>query len=436
MTGSRRMKLAAIVHPGSYSWVADEAWPAGDVSFEMYRTVAQTLERGCFDIFFLGDTLSVGRGIDLEAASRTANTVGFEPFSLLSALAIVTSRIGLIGTISTSYNHPYHVARKLASLDFLSGGRAGWNLVTSTLASEAANFGLEHSLSATERYARAEEFLTATLALWNSWTDDAFIRDKASGRYFRPDGLRFTGHRGQHFTIAGPLNIPRSPQGNPVISQAGTSEAGLELAARGADVMYASAASLPVAQAFYTDVKRRLPRHGRAPEALSILPGLLAVAGRTRAEAEDKFDRVQRRLDFRSGRALLGGYFLPGIDLSRFGPDDILPDTPEIRASAASRGFDLAAAGPNPTLRRLADWASSCYCHLLLVGSPSDIADVMEEWFTGFGADGFNLWSHHLPGTYVDFVDLVVPELQRRGLVRRRYEGTTLRDHLGLPRPA
>lgn len=429
------MTLAAIVQPGPYTWVADDAWPASDVDFAFYRDTAATLERGLFDILFLGDTLAVGRGVDLDAASRSGNTVAMEPFALLSALAVVTRHIGLVGTISTTYNHPYHVARKVAALDVLSGGRAGWNLVTSTLANEARNFGLAAPLDAAARYARAEEFLDAVTALWNSWSDDAFVRNKAEARYIDPAGLRFHGFQGPTFDIAGPLNCARMPQGLPLLSQAGTSEAGLDLAARSADVMYGSAASIDPARAFYRKVKERLPAHGREPRHLSVLPGLLAVAGRTRSEAEDKFARVQRHVRFESARKLLGGYFLPGIDLDSYAPDDVLPDTPEIRAAAASRGFDLSAAGPNPSLGRLCDWASSCYGHLLVVGTPETIADTMEEWFLGGAADGFNVWSHGVPGTYTDFVDLVVPELQRRGLHKTDYGNATLRENLGLVRP-
>ncbi len=226
------------------------------------------------------------------------------------------------------------------------------------------------------------------------------------------------------------------PQGQPLLSQAGTSDAGLDLAARTADVMYGSAASLEPARAFYRKVKDRLPAYGREPHELRILPGLLAVPGRTKAEAEDKFARVQRHVSFDSVRALLGGYFLPGIDLSPYGPDDVLPDTPAIRAAAASRGFDLAAAGPRPTMRRLCDWASSCYGHLLVVGTPGTIADTMEAWFCGGAADGFNIWSHVVPGTYSDFVEFVVPELQRRGLHKTAYAKAGLREKIGLARPA
>lgn len=429
----RRMKLSIFMGAGSFTWTWPTARHIGAMDFSLQTLVAQTAERAKLDFVFVPDSLAVGRGTDFQTASETGQGIGFEPLTTLAALSMVTKQIGLLATVSTTYAHPFHTARMLAALDHLSHGRIGWNVVTSSLDAEAHNFGLDRQLSGAERYERAEEFLTVAKGLWDSWDADAFPRDKASHRYYDPAKGRPLDHVGKHFKVRGPLNVPRMPQGCPVIAQAGASQAGFDLAARHANILYGSAASLPVAKEIYADVKGRAERCGRNPDHLNILPGILVVTGESLSEAEEKFDRVQSEMSFEIGRDLLTGYFLPGVDLSHLAPTDVVEFTPEIRAAAARSGFDLSAAGPEPTMRRLADWVGASYGHPLIFGTPSQVADVLESWFEEEGADGFNLWSHYLPGNFEEFATLVVPELQRRGLFQTEYSGGTLRDRLGIP---
>ncbi len=401
-----------------------------------YRHLAQVAERGLFDLIFLADGVGV-RGDDLEALSRTAiRYVGqFEPLTLLSALSQATSRIGLVATVSTTYNPPYIIARKFASLDHLSAGRAGWNLVTSADDYEAMNFGLDHQLAHAARYARAEEAVDVVAALWDSWPDDAFVRDKASGRFFEPDTFSPIRHRGPHYRVHGPLNVPRSPQGRAVIFQAGASGSGVALAARTADAVFAASQTLAEGQAYYADLKQRLPAHGRNPRDIKVMPGVFPVIGRTRTEAEDKFAQLQDLVYPDVAISHLSG--LIGRDLRDFDPHGPLPDLP-VTEGYVSRQKLLAdrAQRDNLSILDLALSMAGARGHWQITGTPADIADALEERFEGGAADGFNIMAPILPGGLEDFVDFVIPELQRRGLFRTAYAGSTLRDHLGLPRPA
>jgi FMN-dependent oxidoreductase (nitrilotriacetate monooxygenase family) len=349
----------------------------------------------------------------------------------LSALAAVTSRIGLVATTSTSFNEPYNVARRFASLDHLSGGRAGWNLVTSATDLEAANFGNDKIALHADRYARAEEFVDVVLGLWNSWDDDAILIDRESGQFSRPNGFRPLNHRGTYFEVRGPLNISRTPQGQPVLVQAGSSGPGKDLAARTAEIVFTANQTLAEAVEFYGDLKERMGRFGREPGDLKIMPGLFPVVGRTDAEARAKFEELQSLVDPVVGLALLER-MIGGFDLSGYDIDGPLPELPEANGAKSRQQlmFDLARR-EGLTLRQLYLRIAGARGHSQIIGTPAQIADEMEERFRANGADGFNIMPATLPGGLDDFIELVLPELRRRGLFRDDYEATTLRGHLG-----
>ncbi len=433
-----RMRLGAFLYPGGHhvaAWRHPSAQADAGVNAAHYRRIARTAEAAKFDLIFLADGVSV-RGDDLDALSRTAiRYVGqFEPLTLLSHLSAVTERIGLVATASTTYNEPFHVARKFASLDHLSGGRAGWNLVTSADPREAWNFSRESHLAHANRYARAEEFVDVVRGLWDSYEDDAFVRDSESGRFFDPDKLHLLAHEGAHFSVRGPLNVPRPPQGHPVVVQAGSSEAGKALAARTAEVIFTAQDSLEDAVAFYADVKGRMGRYGRDPDHLKIMPGAFPVVGRTQAEAQDRFAALQELIHPVVGRSLLEQ--LTGADLSGLPDDAPVPELPETDGGKSRQDlFVRLARREGLTIRELYLRAAGARGHWVVVGTPERIADALQERFEAQGADGFNIMPPTLPGGLDDFAALVIPELQRRGLFRRDYEAGTLREHLGLPRP-
>lgn len=435
----RQIKLGAFLYPTGHhvaAWRHPQAQADAGVNIKHYRELAQTAERGKFDLIFLADGVSV-RGDDIDALSRTATRyVGqFEPLTLLSALSQVTEHIGLVATASTTYNEPYHVARKFASLDHLSSGRAGWNLVTSADEREAYNLNREAHLAHANRYQRAEEFADVVKGLWDTWEEGAFLRDKEDGVFFDPEKLHLLEHRGDHFQVRGPLNVPRTPQGHPVLVQAGSSEPGKELAARTAEVIFTAQQTLEDAQAFYADVKGRLSKYGRDPDELKIMPGAFPVVGRTRAEAEDTFAAIQDLIHPVVGLSLLSK--MSGVDFTQYDIDGPVPDVlPETNGGKSRQQLLLELARRrNLTIRQLYLEISGARGHWQLIGTAQDIADQLEERFIGFGADGFNIMPPYLPDGLTAFVDLVIPELQRRGLFRRVYEGATLRENLGLARP-
>lgn len=431
----RQIKLAVLCNTGPFVWIDPSAQSESDMDFGLYVHLAKTAERGRFDILFLADGVGIKtRGLNLAQIERMGNPVSFEPLTLLAALAGVTERIGLVATASTSYNHPYHIARLFGSLDFLSRGRAGWNVITSGSDEEAFNFGHEQQLSNDSRYQRANEVVDAVFSLWDSFEDDAFLRDKGERRYFDATKMHEIRHQGPLFKIRGPLNMPRPPQGRPIISQAGSSPAGFDLAARTADVMYAKYATHAGGREFQASIRAATARHGRRPGDVSVLPGFFAVCGGSEAEAKRRFAEVQEFMDDASGMNLIRGLW--GVDLSGLSPDEPLPDLPEIRRYTHGGEFNRMRDGRPITIRDAFRWLSSAYGHISVIGTPEQIADAMEAWFLEGGADGFNLFPHYLPGSLDDFVDHVVPLLQRRGLVRTEYAGTTLRDNLGLERPA
>jgi alkanesulfonate monooxygenase len=420
--------VAAWRHPGSQ---VDSG-----VNIDHYIEVARLAERGKFDQVFVADSPGLWHRGDAESFSRQGRISHFEPVTLWAALSAVTRHIGFVATASTTYEDPYLLARKFASLDHLSKGRAAWNVVTTHADNVHGNFGLDRHPDPEIRYERAHEFLEVVKGLWDSFEDDAFIRDQQSGVYFDPAKLHTLNHVGKHLKVAGPLNIERPPQGYPVIVQAGSSEPGRELAAATAEAIFTAWTSLPEAQAFYRDVKGRLSGYGRRPEQLLILPGISPVVGRTQAEAEAKWAELQRLIHPSVGLNTLS-QFWPSEDLSRWDPDAPPPYYPELPLGRNSRLHVVVelARRERLTVRQLYEYLAGARGHWVVVGTPRKIADEMQLWFEAGAADGFNVMPPVLPASLQEFVDLVIPELQGRGLFRREYEGKTLRENLGLARP-
>ncbi len=438
MTVSRMMKLGAFVHEtGQHvaAWRHPDAYAESGTVFAQAAEVARTAERGKFDLLFLADSAAVSVFGSAESRGRMGKLVKFEPMTILSALAAVTSHLGLVATTSSTYNEPYTLARQFASLDQISGGRAGWNLVTSNNEAEAFNHGRDQHVAHADRYDRASEFADVVTGLWDSWDADAFVRDKASGIYYDPAKMHTLNHRGKYFAVRGPLNVARSPQGRPVLVQAGASDTGRELAARTAEVVFTAQTTFEQAAAFYADVMDRLPRYGRAASEVRILPGIYPVVGRTEAEAREKFDYLQSLIHPSVGIAVLEHTIGVG-GLDQYPLDGPVPHMGDTNGPLSRQRLLLEAARrDNLTLWDLCLLNAGPRGHLLSVGTPAQIADTMEYWFRNGAADGFNVMPAWLPGSLTDFVDMVIPELQRRGLFRREYEATTLRQNLGLPTP-
>ncbi len=412
------------------------AWRHSDVAadgaedFQFFCNVAQIAERAKLDLLFLSDGLTFNR------LSHPAEQVRFEPITLLSALAAVTSRIGLAATASTTYNEPFHIARKFSSIDHLSKGRAAWNVVTSYYEEEAKNFTQSTHLDHSLRYERAHEFVEVVKGLWDSWDEDALIRDKDTGIYFDPKKLHTLNYQGNYFSVKGPLNSSRSPQGHPVIIQAGSSDAGVQLAAKTAEVVFTAQQTLEEAKNFYKKVKEQVVKYGRNPDEVKVLPGVSPIIGKTEKEAREKYEQLQELIVPEIGLDFLSDY-LGGLDFSTSRLDEPLPlHIPETNGNQSRRKLiiDLARR-ENLTIRQLYKRVAGSRGHRLIFGTPNQIADQLEEWFDNGAADGFNLMFPYLPGSFVEFVDLVVPILQERGLFRTDYDGNTLRGHLGLPHP-
>lgn len=437
---NRQMRLAAFLYPTGYhvaAWRHPEVPADAGVSLPFYTQLAQLAEAGKFDFVFLPDSVGV-RGTDLDALSRTAirYVAQLEPLTLLAALATATSRIGLAATATTTYNDPYTLARKFASLDHISGGRAAWNMVTSQNPEEALNYGLSAHPEHDERYARGREFTKVVKGLWDSWEDDAFVRDKSSGIFFDPAKMHVLNHVGDYFRVRGPLNVPRTPQGYPVVIQSGSSEAGMQAAAELGEVVFTAQNNPEDAHAFYQDVHSRLGAFGRTSEDVKIFAGVFPFVGRTRSEAEEKFDELQALIDPVVGLSLLSSE-LGGVDLSEHAVDGPIPDLPVSNGGVSRQSLlmDLAKQ-ERLTIRDLYEHVAGGRGHWQIVGTAKDVADQLQVWFESYAADGFIVMPPLLPGGLVDFVDQVIPELQRRGLFRSEYEGTSLREHLGFVRPS
>lgn len=435
MAKSRQLRLGAFMRPISIhtgAWRYPGAAPDANFNFPLIKRLIQTLERGKFDAFFMADHLAV-LNMPVEALKRSHTVTSFEPFTLLSALAGVTEHIGLMATASTTYDEPFHIARRFASLDHISNGRAGWNIVTTGNPESAWNFGQDDHMEHDERYRRAREFYDVVTGLWDSWADDAFIRDVASGSFFDPEKLHVLNHKGKYLSVRGPLNIARPIQGWPVIIQAGASEPGRQLAAETAEVIFGASATLEAAQSFYADVKTRMDKLGRDRDHMKILPAAFVVVGDTAEQAREIRARLDAGVNYESAIASLS--IMLGTDASKFDPDGPLPEIPETNASKSGRaGAIKLAQRENLTVKQLAQRYGG-YGGLAFVGTAETIADEMQIWLEQEGSDGFNIMFPYLPGGLDDFVNKVIPELQRRGIFRREYEGKTLRENLGLPRP-
>ncbi len=433
---TKQLHLGAFMRPVSLHtawWRYPGAAPDANFSLPMLVRFIQTLERARFDAFFMADHLAV-LNMPMAALKRSATATSFEPLTLLSALAMVTERIGLVATASTTFDEPYHIARRFASLDHISAGRAGWNVVTTSNPDAALNFGLTEMVDHDERYRRAREFHAVVTGLWDSWADDAWLRDQESGVFFDPDRMHVLDHRGEHLSVRGPLNIARPPQGWPVIVQAGASEAGRQLAAETAEVIFASGTTIEAGASLYADIKRRMAALGRAPDAIKILPGALCIVGRTHAEAVERQRLLDSLVHPDSGVPNLS--IRLGVDASGFNLDAELPDIPQSNASQSSRDSLVALSrSEHLTVRELAQRMGR-FGGLQMVGTAAEIADTMQHWLENEACDGFNVMFPTVPEGLDDFAALVVPELQRRGLFRTEYQGTTLREHLGLKKPS
>lgn len=433
----RQIKLGAfLLLPGHHAvaWRTPEAKENNVFNFEFAKKLAQTAERGKFDLVFLADHVSP-RFDDL-AFPYSASVVRFEPLTLLSAIAASTEKIGLVATASTSYAEPYNLARQLTSLDYISNGRAAWNVVTSVGQDSAANFG-QIELPHKQRYEKAEEFVEVVKKLWDSWQDDAIIYDQQQGIFTDKEKVQHINHKGQWFDVKGPLNLPRPPQGYPVIVQAGSSESGKELAAKQAEVIFTAWGNLEDAQAFYRDVKSRMVKYGRNPDDLKIMPGVFPIIGKTEQEAYEKKKLLEQLTPDELAVARLSTML--GIDLSQYDFDSYLEDLPDdSHINGAKSRFNLfkdLASKEKLTIRELGKRVVAARGHREIIGTPSQIADQLQEWFENEAADGFNVLPPVFPSSLDDFVDLVVPELQKRGIYRDDYSGDTLRDHLELKRP-
>src|ERR1700691_4228345 len=418
------------IHTGA--WRYPGAFPDANFNLAHIRRFARTLERGRFDAFFMADHLAV-LNMPIEALKRSHTATSFDPITLLPALAMSTTHLGLIATASTTFEQPYLIARRFASLDHISGGRAGWNVVTTSNPDAALNFGLEEHMEHDERSRRAREFYDVVTGLWDSWADDAFVRDVEDGIFFDPAKMHVLGHKGKYLSVRGPLNIARPIQGWPVIVQAGASDSGRQLAAETAEAGFTAQSALNAGRQFYADVKGRMEKVGRAREHMKILPACFVVVGDTVAEAKAKRAKLDSLVNYANAIASLS--IALGHDAAKFDPDKPLPDDiPESNASKSGRERAIALGRKeNLTVRQLAQRLGG-FSGLAMVGTSATIADEMEEWIETEGSDGFTVMFPYLPGGLEDFCNQVVPELQLRGLFRTEYEGATLRENLGLPR--
>jgi FMN-dependent oxidoreductase (nitrilotriacetate monooxygenase family) len=434
MPESRQLHLNAFLHDIGHheaAWRLPESNPFDTVSVEHYIRLARIAEAGTFDSIFFADSPS------LMNDPRYRPIGILEPLTLLAALAVSTEHIGLIATASTSYGDPYDLARRFASVDHISGGRVGWNIVTSADRNAALNFGLDDRALHRDRYERAEEFLEVAQKLWDSWEDDAPVGDKRAGLFADGSRIHKIDHEGRYYKVAGPLNTPRIPQGYPLLVQAGQSEAGRGFAGRHAEAVFTTQRSLEEGQAFYADMKRRAVEAGRRPEEIVILPGIVPILGSTEAEVREREQAFDEQIIPEYGLVQISKYF--DVDLTDADLDAPLPEVPpeeqiEGFKSRASLVENLAR-GEDLTVRQLLAKLGWGRGHRSFAGTPEQLVDTIEQWFTGGAADGFNIMPPALPGDLQTFVDHVIPELRRRGLFRHEYEGTTLREHYGLPRP-
>jgi N-acetyl-S-(2-succino)cysteine monooxygenase len=438
---ARKLRFGAFINvPGCHptGWRHPDAVAESDMDFSVLAEVARLSEYGKLDALFFQDSAAVPGSGGLYGGKPfnigSGRQAYIEPVSAIAGLAAVTTNIGLISTCTTSYNEPYNLARRFLTIDHISDGRVGWNLVTSQIEDEAMNFGRDAHLDHALRYERAAEFCDVVVGLWDSWEDDAFLRDKASGIWFDREKMHFLHHRGKHFTVRGPLNVSRSPQGRPVIAQAGSSDVGMELAARTADMVFTAQTTIKDGRAFCAEMRDRASRYGRGPDHLRIFPGLMPIVGRTESEAQEKYELLRSLVDDEVG--LRGvSRLCGGLDIYQYDPDGPLPPLPPSNAARARQQMIIDMGRRGMSIREIGRVLGMSQGHRVAYGTPKQLADDMQEWLEAEACDGFNLLFAHYPKPVGDFVTLVVPELQRRGLFRTEYEGTTLRANLGVPIP-
>jgi len=433
----RQLHLNLFIHSRGHheaSWRHPASSPLALTDIRYYQDLAQRAEAAKFDSIFIADQLALGE--DVAQAPR----IWLEPVTTLAALAVATNRIGLIATASTTYTEPFNLARQFASVDHISNGRAAWNIVTSWLATAARNFGGTDQVSHADRYARGEEFMTVVKALWDSWAADAVVDDRFSGHYARPDRIRPIDHRGDFYRVAGPLNMPRCPQGRPVLVQAGSSDTGRRFAARHADAVFTAHVAKATAQEFYADLKALAAVEGRPPDQVLIRPGLSPMIAATEAEARRLAREVDDLCDPEVGRQRLSNRF-GGHDFSRLPLDRPLsaedfPDPGSVEAARSRTEVILNLVRRNhPTLRQLLGYLAGARGHFTMAGTPEQVAELIEDWFTDGAADGFNIMPPLLPAQLDVFSAEVIPLLRRHGLFRTEYAGKTLREHYGLAWP-
>ncbi|SFJ77180.1 LLM class flavin-dependent oxidoreductase [Thermoflavimicrobium dichotomicum] len=413
------------------SWRHPDAVADAAINLNYYKDLVEKAERAKLDLVFIGDGLYISEKSHPNFLNR------FEPLTLLAALAGETSHIGLVATLSTTYSEPFNVARQFASIDHISNGRAGWNVVTSPLEKSALNFSKTEHPKHDLRYRIAEEFVQVTKGLWDSWEDDAFIRDKEKGIFFDPEKMHRLNHKGEFFSVEGPLNISRSKQGHPVIFQAGSSEAGKTLAAKVADAVFTNHESIAAAKEFYEDVKNRAVTFGRSRDQILIFPGVNIIVGETEAEAERKYEEIANLVDIDVALNYLGRYF-NDIDFKQYPLDEPFPDLGDFGAEgwkSTTEKLKKLAKEENLTLRQVAQRVTTPKGGSTFIGTPVQIANTLQEWFEEGAADGFMICPSVLPNGLDDFIHYVLPILQERELFRTEYEHDTLRGNLGLPKP-
>ncbi|MGY4408381.1 FMN-dependent oxidoreductase (nitrilotriacetate monooxygenase family) [Bradyrhizobium sp. LB7.1] len=437
MADKRQMRLGASIRGLGYNisaWLHPDVDPSGSEKVQHFATAARIAEEAMFDTVFLADTLAVRSYDDPKgAAARSSNNVELEPITLLAALAMCTKHIGLVATASTSYNEPYHIARKFASIDHISGGRAGWNAVTSWSQQEANNFSREYHFDKDERYERATEFLQVVLGLWNSWDADAFLHDKKRGLFYDESKMHVLNYRGTFFNVRGPLGASRTPQGRPVIFQAGASEHGLNLAGAFADVVYSVPQDMAEAIRGRQVLRAHAEKFGRQADDIKSLPGVQIIVGRSSSEARDKLEYLKTLIDPLQSLASIKRMFgnLLGNDISL---DDRVPEVGNTEGKFSTATNTVRRARENGwTVRRLCQEFGMGQ-QVNLSGTPDEIVSTLVDWFEADACDGFNILPAYLPGNLAEVAEHIVPRLQDRGLFRRRYEGATLRENLGLPR--
>jgi FMN-dependent oxidoreductase (nitrilotriacetate monooxygenase family) len=419
-------------------WRHPEAIAETDLSMKHLIDMARMAERGLLDCLFFQDSVAIPGSTatygGLPFRVKSGRQAHIEPVSAIAALGVITKNIGLISTCTTSYNEPYNVARRFLTIDHISGGRAGWNLVTSQAEDEAVNFGRDQHFEHGIRYERAAEFHDVVVGLWDSWEDDAFLRDKASGQWFDYDKMHILNHHGEYFNVRGPLNVARSPQGRPVVAQAGSSDVGMELAARTADLVFTAQDTIPEGRAFRENMHARMAKYGRGPDEMRILPGLQPIVGRTMAEAQQRYEELRALVDDGIGIAAVAR-LAGGVDIFSMDPDGPLPPLKPSNAARARQDRIIAMGKRGMTIRDIGRVLAMSQTHRVLWGTPQSIADDLHEWLEAGACDGFNLLFAHYPKPLEEWVTMVIPELQRRGLFRTEYESKTFRGNLGVPIP-